>query len=78
MALAYGIGGLVNVPQGPISGSGAPPSSFKGQLGQMYIDTSTSPRTIYIYNGQVWQTGGDAQATTTKAGITRYATYAGS
>ena len=71
MALAYGIGGLVSVPAGPISGNGAPPASFKGQLGQQYFDNSTSPPTEYIYNGSSWLKGGNADATTTVAGIVK-------
>lgn len=50
----YGVGGLVSVQSGPILGNGAPPASFKGEVGQQWIDTSTSPRTIYIYNGATW------------------------
>jgi len=54
MSLAYGIGGLLNVPAGAVKGNGAPPSSFKGQLGQIYIDDSQSPAAVYIYNGSSW------------------------
>lgn len=69
MSLAYGLGGFVSVPAGPVSGNGAPSSSFKGQLGQQYFDVSTSPPTEYIYNGLTWQAGGNAEATTTTPGI---------
>src|SRR6185369_1587193 len=65
----YGIGGLVKVAPGPVTGSGAPPSSFKGQLGQQYFDTSVSPPVEYIYNGLTWQSGGNAYATTSTPGI---------
>ncbi len=66
---AYGIGGFVSVPAGPVSGAGAPPTSFVGQLGQQYFDTSVSPPREYIYNGQTWESGGNAYATTSVAGI---------
>jgi hypothetical protein len=55
MPLAYGIGGLISVPQGAVSGFGAPPASFIGQLGQQYFDKSTSPPTLYIFNGVTWR-----------------------
>ena len=76
MPLCYGIGGLVSTPQGAVSGSGAPAASFIGQLGQQYFDTSVSPPAEYIFNGQTWQSGGNAAATTTTAGIIRIATDA--
>src|SRR2546430_1601833 len=69
MPQAYGIGGFVNVPAGPISGNGAPAASFIGGLGQQYFDTSTSPPTQYIYNGSTWQIGGNGLASTTVAGV---------
>ena len=69
MVLAYGLGGLVQVPSGSVSGRGAPPSSFKGQLGQDYFDISTSPPTQYTYNGLTWSQGGNSYATTTTPGI---------
>ena len=71
MVLAYGLGGVIKVPAGAVSGQGAPPSSFKGDLGQQYFDKSTSPPTEYIYNGSTWQKGGNADATTTVAGIVK-------
>ena len=57
MSLAYGIGGFVSVPAPAISGHGAPPSNFVGKLGQQYFDTSTTPPTEYIFNGQTWAIG---------------------
>ena len=56
MPLAYGIGGLISVPQGAISGFGPPPDSLKGDLGQSYYNKSTSPYTEYVYNGSTWTT----------------------
>ncbi len=74
MALAYGIGGMINVPPGPIQGRGAPAASFKGQLGQQYFDISQSPPVEYIYNGVTWLAGGDTPATTTSFGSVQLAT----
>lgn len=69
MPLAYGIGGLINVPPGPLKGVGPPSDSFKGQLGQFYFDTSSSPYNAYVYDGLTWQIGANALATTTTPGI---------
>lgn len=68
MSSAYGIGGLVSVPPGAVTGRGVPSASFKGKLGQQYFDTTTSPPTQYIYNGIDWAKGGDEPATTTTYG----------
>ena len=37
-----------------LTGQGAPASTFKGILGQSYFDTSTSPRTAYVFTGVEW------------------------
>lgn len=66
---AYGIGGLIKVQDSAIEGFGAPPTSFRGQLGQQYFDKSTTPPTEYIFNGQTWQSGGNSYATTSTPGI---------
>src|SRR5712675_590398 len=76
MALAYGIGGLISVPQGAIRGNGPPPTSFKGQLGQMYFDESQNPAVLFIYNGTTWDEGGNPVATVTETGLVELATYA--
>lgn len=68
MVQAYGIGGLVSVPAGPVSGRGTPPASFKGQLGQQYFDISVSPPLEYVFNGTSWTTAGANPATTTTYG----------
>lgn len=51
-----------------LTGSGAPSSSFKGILGQSYFDTSTSPRTAYVFTGAEWildaQSAGDVNSVT--------------
>src|SRR4029077_5608964 len=72
--MAYGIGGLISVPAAPITGNRPPPASFKGQLGQMNFDTSTTPPTQYVFNGQSWQIGGDPEATTSSFGVVQLAT----
>src|SRR5579872_6451278 len=72
----YGVGGFVAVAPKPISGKGVPAGSFKGQLGQQYFDTTTTPPTEYIFNGQTWTTGGASPATTTTLGSVYLATLA--
>ena len=52
--IVYAPGGLASVGPKVISGHGAPPVSFRGQLGQIFIDSDTSPPTPYIFNGQTW------------------------
>lgn len=69
MPLCYGIGGMINTPQGAIKGNGVPSSNLKGDLGQQYFDFSTSPPSEYTYNGSTWESGGNSLATTTEAGI---------
>lgn len=54
MPLVYSQSGFTNVLPAPITGQGAPPASFIGQLGQQYFDTTTSPPTEYVFNGQTW------------------------
>ena len=76
MPLAYGIGGLISVPQGAVTGFGPPAVSFKGELGQDYFDKSTTPPTEYVYNGQTWTTAGANPATTTSFGTVELATLA--
>jgi hypothetical protein len=68
MPLVSGSTGFVRVGPPVIQGVGAPPATFKGELGQLYYDTSTSPATQYAYNGSTWVAGGDAPATTTTYG----------
>ena len=68
MPIAYGIGGILNVPPGALRGQGAPNQNFKGQLGQQYFDFSVSPPIEYVYNGESWTTAGANPATTTTYG----------
>src|SRR5882762_3857600 len=74
MPLCYGIGGLISTPAGALTGNGPPSSSFIGQLGQQYFDTSSSPPAEYIFNGQSWSTGGELPATTSTFGNVKLAT----
>lgn len=54
MPVAYGIGGIFTVLPAAISQNNPPPASFRADLGQEYFDKSTTPPTLYIYNGQTW------------------------
>ncbi|HMK58312.1 MAG TPA: hypothetical protein VK462_04615, partial [Nitrososphaeraceae archaeon] len=76
MPLAYGIGGLLSVPGSPVTGNGAPPASFKGQLGQQYYDNSQTPPIEYVFNGQTWTTAGANPASTTTFGTVELSTLA--
>jgi len=69
MPQVYGIGGVVNVPGPAIRGRGAPSANLRGQPGQSYVDESTDPFSLYFYNGQTWESGANALATTTVAGL---------
>lgn len=69
MALAYGIGGLVSVPLAAIKGMGPPAETLQSSLGQFYFDISTAPYSVYIFDGSLWQLGGNELATTTIPGI---------
>lgn len=63
MAVAYAPGGLIKVGPFPLSGSGAPASTLIGQLGQDYFDTTTSPPTLYVFNGSTWTQPGSGSST---------------
>ena len=76
MPVAYGIGGMFNVPPGASFINGPPPASFKGQLGQTVFDRTTSPPTEYVYNGVSWSIAGANPATTTTYGTVELATLA--
>lgn len=68
MSIGYGIGGIINVPPQILSGNNPPPSSFKGVQGQQFWDKSTSPNTMYIYNGISWIAAGEQFAVSTGTG----------
>ena len=75
MPIAYGIGGIINVPQGPLTGYGPPGASFKGQLGQEYFDITQTPSELYVYNGQSWVVGGVNPASYTNYGTVELSPY---
>lgn len=54
MVQAYGIGCYVNAAPAAITGNNPPPSTYVGQLGQLWFDKSVSPYVSYLYNGQTW------------------------
>lgn len=76
MPLVYGLGGLLSVPSGALTGNGPPPEELIGQLGQQYFDFSTSPHTEYVFDGQFWSVGGVNSATPGSPGIVFLATDA--
>jgi|GEM_PF-3100472 hypothetical protein len=53
LTTAYAPGGLIKVGPYPLQGSG-PPLTLPAKLGQEYFDTTTTPPTFYIFNGQTW------------------------
>lgn len=68
MGMVSGSIGPLSVQAAPITGRGPPPSQLKGKLDQAYFDMTTIPPTPYLFNGQTWQAGGIAPATTTTFG----------
>ncbi len=59
-----------------ISAMRAPTSQDIYPQGWFWANNAVTPPVMYQCVGQgVWESGGNAQATTTSAGITRYATY---
>ena len=70
-----GLDPYVNPPV--ITAMRAPTVNDLYNAGTQWEDRSVSPPVLYITVGAgIWETGGNAQATTTIAGITRYATTA--
>ncbi|HET6457893.1 MAG TPA: hypothetical protein VFG24_03315, partial [Nitrosopumilaceae archaeon] len=67
MPVAYGIGGLIQVPQGAITTKGVPHG--RGSLGQNAFDISDPANPVeYVWNGIAWATAGANPATTTTYG----------
>lgn len=60
-----GIGGMVTVGPPPIKANNPPASNFPGKLGQDYFDYSTTPPTLYIFNGTSWVTSNSSGTFTT-------------
>lgn len=74
---AYGVGGpLIPVFPPPIQAERAPASSdTQYPQGQVWFDNSVSPPVQYIFDGfSAWDTGGNAEATTSSFGIVQLAT----
>src|SRR6185312_4617272 len=71
MPSVMGLSGPQKVGPAAISGRGAPPASFKADLGAQYFDISVSPAVEYVFNGSTWVTGGNAYATTSSPGIVK-------
>jgi hypothetical protein len=66
MSFVYGLTGFTSTAPQAINGNGAPPTGYRGILGQQWFDITQTPPTEYIYNGQTWTTGGNSPATTTQ------------
>jgi hypothetical protein len=74
---AYGVGQpTIPVMPPPVIADRAPTSSDTAYPeGQLWVDKSDNPDTLYIYlGGGSWDTGGNAEATTTTFGIVQLAT----
>lgn len=54
MVQAYGIGGVFNVLPSALTSNGPPIANTFNTLGQECFDKSTTPPTLYIFNGQTW------------------------
>lgn len=54
--LVYGTLGNALVAPPALFGLGVPGTNLKPVLGQNYFDTSTSPRTGYVWTGAEWAT----------------------
>lgn len=60
----YSVGGYASCLSGSFSGKFPPNSNLKGlEFGQNYFDTSTSPPTQYVWNGQTWVLSGSGAVT---------------
>jgi hypothetical protein len=58
MVAAYTLAGISNVILAPILANAPPTANFRADVGQEYLDRSTTPPTLYFYNGQTWVTYG--------------------
>ncbi|HEY3527465.1 MAG TPA: hypothetical protein VGK47_14815 [Nitrososphaeraceae archaeon] len=75
---AYGVGQpTIPVMPPPILANRAPASSDTDYpIGQVWVDQSVSPSVLYSHvGGGDWDTGGNAEATTSSFGIVRLATF---
>lgn len=57
MPIVQGNTGNWSVMPAALQGLGAPATTVQGVPGQIYIDRSTDPYTIYIFNGAEWDSG---------------------
>lgn len=72
MRKAYGLGGgTIDVLPAPILAERAPTTSdTNNPVGQLWFDQSVSPSVLYVHDGGgTWETGGNAEATTSAFGI---------
>jgi hypothetical protein len=72
--LVYGTTGLATVAPPALYGVGAP--TRPGILGQNYFDTSTTPRTGYVWNGLTWGTDSSSAGSFTTLTVTGQTTLA--
>ncbi len=56
MVQAYTLAGISNVVLAPILGNAPPSANLRADVGQEFSDRSTTPPTLYEYNGQTWVT----------------------
>ncbi len=73
--LVYGTTGLATVAPPALYGVGAP--TRPGILGQNYFDTSTTPRTGYVWNGLTWATDSTSSGSFTTLAVSGNATIGG-
>jgi hypothetical protein len=64
------LSGLYGFDALPITGNGAPSGNLLGQLGQQYFDTSQTPPTRYVFNGQGWNSGISAATELAQGAVT--------
>lgn len=57
MPIVQGLTGNWSVMPAALFGFGAPSDTVQGVPGQTYIDRSTDPYTLYIFNGAEWDSG---------------------
>jgi hypothetical protein len=50
----YGVGGFTSVAPGVLQSNNAPPTRFKGKLGQFFYNRSVSTPQLSIYDGSSW------------------------
>lgn len=56
MVAAYTLAGISNVILAPILANNPPTANLRADVGQEYLDRSTTPPTLYFFNGQTWVT----------------------